>query len=136
MNQTEKLFLVSAAREARENAYSPYSGYSVGAALYVEVDEGTWEVRTGCNIENCNFTNTNHAEQVAVANALADGLSPDSFVAIAISTDAQDGGAPCGLCQQTLAEFVSDDFPIFIDCGEQDFREVTLDDAELFRADI
>ena len=54
--------LVEQAREAREAAYAPYSEYNVGAALKTE--EG--DVYTGCNIEIANFSNTLHAEEVAV----------------------------------------------------------------------
>ena len=50
--------LISQALSARENAYAPYSGFMVGAALLCK--DGT--VYTGCNIENAAFTPTNCAE--------------------------------------------------------------------------
>ena len=48
---TEYRKLVSAALEAREKAYAPYSGYRVGAALLCA--DGT--VVRGCNIENAAY---------------------------------------------------------------------------------
>ena len=53
--------LISQALSARENAYAPYSGFMVGAALLCK--DGT--VYTGCNIENAAFTPTNCAERTA-----------------------------------------------------------------------
>lgn len=41
--------LLEMAIEARKNAYVPYSGYAVGAAL--ETKDG--HVFTGCNVESC-----------------------------------------------------------------------------------
>ncbi len=45
MNDAE---LLSAADKAMENAYAPYSGFRVGAALLC----ADGRVFTGCNIEN------------------------------------------------------------------------------------
>lgn len=135
ISSSVKESMVERAKNMRDNAYSPYSNYSVGAVLAVAPNDDTVEFYTGCNIENCNFTNTTHAEQVAVASAVSDGYSGDEFVCIAISTEGEDGGAPCGLCQQTLAEFVDDDFELLLDTGEK-YRSVTLGDAELFRIDL
>ena len=104
--------LLAAAREARANAYAPYSEYTVGAAL--ETADGT--VYTGCNVENVNFSNSLHAEEVALGTAVADGHR--EFARLAVSSGAEDGVTPCGMCRQTLAEFCSGDFPIFCDEGD------------------
>ncbi|MFB6255270.1 MAG: cytidine deaminase, partial [Haloplanus sp.] len=58
--------LVQTARDALDEAYVPYSDYTVGAAL--RAADGT--VFTGCNIENANYSNSLHAEEVAVAEAV------------------------------------------------------------------
>lgn len=111
--------LVDAARQAQSAAHAPYSDYSVGAAI--EASSG--EVFTGCNIEIVNFSNSLHAEEVAIAEALKNGHR--EFDRIAVSSAARDGVTPCGMCRQTLAEFCSGDFPIL--CDEGDSRtEYTL----------
>jgi len=103
---------VTAAREALAEAYVPYSDYAVGAAL--STDGGS--VYTGCNVENANYSNSLHAEEVAIGRAVADGHR--SFDAIAVASGAQDGVTPCGMCRQTLAEFCGESVPVYCDEGE------------------
>ena len=110
--------LLAAAREAAEAAYAPYSEYRVGAAI--ETADGS--VYTGCNVENANYSNSLHAEEVAVGSAVSEGHQ--SFARLAVSSANRDGVTPCGMCRQTLAEFCDDDFPIRTD-GE-DATEYTL----------
>ncbi|WP_369685592.1 cytidine deaminase [Salinibaculum rarum] len=104
--------LVEMAREARAEAYTPYSEYAVGAAI--RVADGT--VFTGCNVENANYSNSLHAEEVAVGSAVAAGHR--EFAELAVSSGEQDGVTPCGMCRQTLAEFCDESFPIHCDGGE------------------
>jgi cytidine deaminase len=104
--------LVSAARAALAEAYAPYSEYPVGAAL--RTAEGT--VYTGCNVENANFSNSLHAEEVAIGRAVAEGHR--DFAALAVTSGARDGVTPCGMCRQTLAEFCDEDFPVYCDEGD------------------
>ena len=93
--QTE---LIDAAIRVRHNAYSPYSGLSVGAAVLT--DKGIF---TGCNVENASYGLAMCAERVAVFNAVAAGAKQIQAVAIAGGTDAP--LPPCGACRQVLAEF-------------------------------
>ena len=111
--------LIDAARDAQADAHVPYSDYPVGAAL--RTADGT--VYVGCNIENANYSNSLHAEEVAVAEAVKEGHR--EFAALAVSSERRDGVTPCGMCRQTLSEFCDDDLPIRCDAGEE-VREYTL----------
>jgi len=104
--------LMEAAREAVDASYAPYSEYYVGAAI--ETADGT--VYTGCNIENANYSNSLHAEEVAIGTAVREGHR--EFEQLAVSSASRDGVTPCGMCRQTLAEFCADSFPIYTD-GEE-----------------
>jgi cytidine deaminase len=103
--------LIDAAREARARAYAPYSGYHVGAAILG--DGGA--IYLGCNVENVSYPACLCAERAAVGAMVAAGCR--TFDAIAIST--KDGGAPCGVCLQVLAEFAGDRDPEVLCASDQ-----------------
>ncbi len=108
--------LIAAARDAIDASYAPYSDYQVGAAI--ETADGT--VYTGCNIENANFSNSLHAEEVAIAEAIKNGHT--EFTQLAVTSGRKDGVTPCGMCRQTLAEFCDDDLPVYCDEGDTHTR--------------
>ncbi len=112
--------LIDAARRAQEESYAPYSEYVVGAALLT----ADGEVFTGCNVENANYSNSLHAEEVALGSAVAAGHR--EFERVAVSSGARDGVTPCGMCRQTLAEFCDEAFVVVCDLGEAGTREYTL----------
>ena len=93
--------LLEMAIEARKNAYVPYSGYAVGAAL--ETKDG--HVFTGCNVENAAYGNTLCAERTALVKAVCEGYREFTKIAIAASGSAP---YPCGACRQSLYEFAPD----------------------------
>ena len=106
--------LIEAAREIQSGAHVPYSDYRVGAAL----ETATGDVFVGCNLENANYSNSLHAEEVAIAEAVKTGHR--EFTRIAVSSDRRDGVTPCGMCRQTLAEFCEDDLLVLCDEGEDE----------------
>ena len=102
-----KQILADKAREETNKAYSPYSEFNVGCALLCK--DGS--VYTGCNIENASYSATMCAERVALFSAVKDGKR--EFPAIAIAGRKKKGNfekcAPCGVCLQTLSEFLERD---------------------------
>ncbi len=94
--------LITAARQARENAYAPFSNFRVGAA--VRANSG--RVFTGCNVENATLGLTCCAERVAIFKAVSEGER--GFDAIAVVTDVPGLTPPCGACRQIIWEFCGD----------------------------
>ena len=125
MSEQRKLYasLMDAAVAARAYAYSPYSGYRVGAALL----GADGRVYTGCNIENAGYTPTNCAERTAVFKAVSEGAR--DFTAIAVvggSGETLDAACtPCGVCRQVLAEFCEPNMPVILGTPEG-MRVMTL----------
>ncbi|MCB5230135.1 MAG: cytidine deaminase [Candidatus Cloacimonas sp.] len=91
--------LIEKAKLASQNAYAPYSGYKVGAALLAK----SGKIFTGCNIENASYSLTICAERSALAQAVSAGEK--EYVAIAIYVDSDKLFSPCGACRQVLIEF-------------------------------
>jgi cytidine deaminase len=112
--------LIQRARDALDSAYVPYSEYRVGAALLT----ADGEVFVGCNIENANYSNSLHAEEVAVSEAVKKGHT--EFERLVVTSAARDGVTPCGMCRQTLAEFGDEEMPVVCDEGDGERTEYTL----------
>ena len=99
MTELEIQKLMDCAIKARENAYSPYSHFAVGAALLCE--DGT--LYEGCNIENASYGLTNCAERTVIFKAVSEGHI--KFKALAVVADTEGPCAPCGACRQVVVEF-------------------------------
>jgi cytidine deaminase len=94
--------LIAKAREARERAIAPYSGFKVGAAI--QTRDG--QIYTGCNIENASYGLSICAERVALWKALSEGAH--DFREMAVVSDAETLTSPCGACRQLLWEYCGD----------------------------
>lgn len=119
--------LIPIAIQAMANAYTPYSGFQVGAALLAE--DGT--VYQGCNIENAAYSPTNCAERTAFFKAVSEGQR--TFKAICIvggkAGVLTDYTAPCGVCRQVMREFCCpEQFRIILAKSETDYRTCLLKD--------
>jgi cytidine deaminase len=114
--------LVKKALEARNNAYAPYSGYRVGAALLAK----SGKVYTGVNVENVAYGLTNCAERTAIFNAVTAGER--EFLAVAVANDGGEPGFPCGSCRQVLYEFCSPDIDIITSNQKGEFSVYTLEE--------
>lgn len=126
--------LITAAEEARNSAYSPYSGFAVGAALLT----ASGKVYTGCNIENASFSPTVCAERVAFFSAVKDGEREFDRIAIVggkSDEKPQPICTPCGVCRQVMSEFCHKDFIILLGNSES-FQKYTLGDLLPFSFDM
>lgn len=94
--------LIQAAKNAYSNAYAPYSGFRVGAALLT----AQGRLYTGCNIENASYGATNCAERTAIFKAVSEGER--DFVKIAVVAADGSTAYPCGICLQVMHEFMPD----------------------------
>jgi cytidine deaminase len=94
--------LIDEAKAARENALAPFSKFKVGAALRTK----SGRIFRGCNVENCTYGLTVCAERVALLSALAAGER--EFAAIAVVTQSEEPGTPCGPCRQLMWEYCGD----------------------------
>lgn len=118
--------LCNLAIKSMENAYAPYSGYKVGAALLTKAGK----VFTGCNIENASYTPTVCAERTAIFKAVSEGERNFSMIAVAGGKNGYISGEfpPCGVCRQVLSEFCDGNFTVLSVNGENSYNEYKLSD--------
>jgi cytidine deaminase len=110
---TEQVSLHGQAEAAAANAYVPYSGFRVGAAI--ELADGT--VVTGCNVENAAYSMAICAERPAVVRAVAAGHDARTMRSIAVFVEGGEG-PPCGACRQVLVEFAPKAEVVFTTGGD------------------
>lgn len=103
--------LIEVAKTVCWRAYRPYSKYNVGAAAL------TFDGRIypGINVENAGYTQTKHAEEIAMSAAIADGVLEraaqagltqfEAFVAVAVYAPKGSDPWPCCNCRQFMSEF-------------------------------
>lgn len=107
--------LMDTAILARNNAYSPYSRFNVGAAILL--DNG--ETITGSNQENASYPSGLCAERTAIYYAGAQ-FPKAKMLKMAISASSQNQNTnkpipPCGACRQAIAEYeIKQQLPIEI----------------------
>ena len=116
--------LIKAAWKARDNAYCPYSGFKVGAAMR---SKATGKIYYGCNVENAAFPSGICAERGAICNALATEGPGTEFDEIVIVTNADEPSAPCGSCRQMMVEFGTDAYINSIN-AKGDKTRMTMDE--------
>lgn len=115
--------LIELAIAAKDNSYSPYSKFRVGAAI--KLDDGSYI--QGSNIENAGFSATNCAERSALFTAYSQGYKKSNIMALAVTSDMKAPISPCGVCRQVLLELVNSDCPIFM-VGQEEIIKTTIDE--------
>jgi cytidine deaminase len=115
--------LIKRAKQARENAYVPYSKFKVGASVL----NSDGEVYVGCNIENASYGLSNCAERTAIFKAVSNGKR--DLKAIAIVADVEEGLCmPCGACRQVMAEFMDNEGVVICANTDGDYKIYTVED--------
>lgn len=121
--------LLMEAKRASEMSYSPYSHFSVGAALYC----ADGEIITAANVENRSYGLTICAERSAIVKAVS--MGKQKFTALAVYCGKADYPvSPCGACRQVISEFAQIGMPIYFSGNDISNRiETTIE--ELFPFD-
>lgn len=121
--------IIITALNMRKMSYSPYSKFSVGAALLTK----NGKIFTGCNIENAAYSPSNCAERTAFFKAVSEGERDFTAIAVAGGSAEKDRPsdycAPCGVCRQVMVEFTHpEEFDVILAKDINDFRVYKLKD--------
>lgn len=116
--------LIEQAVKAREQAYSRYSGYSVGAALIDDLGN----VHLGCNVENASYPQGSCAETGAIAAMVVAGGTRIVAIAVAGGSERITTCSPCGGCRQRINEFADDTTRIIIIGEDDEWHSYSIDD--------
>ncbi len=119
--------LIRDAMEGMKNAYTPYSHFTVGAALLTKKQK----IYKGCNIENSAYGPSNCAERTAFFKAISEGEHEFSAIAIVGGKNGlvTDFCPPCGVCRQVMREFVDPkNFLVILARSEEDYLVFLLEE--------
>ena len=105
---TQKMF--ETAWKIRDSAWAPYSGFRVGAALYLP-DHAA--IVAGVNVENASYGATICAERSAIVSAVSQ-YGKTAIGLLVVATDSEKPAVPCAQCLQVLAEFCTDGMPVIL----------------------
>ncbi|NMC39472.1 MAG: cytidine deaminase [Bacteroidales bacterium] len=98
------LKLIEEAKKASENAYAPYSGFRVGAAVLLE----SGRIILGSNVENAAFPSGICAERTALSYSISNfpGDRPSAIAIAAMNANKFTFSpvSPCGNCRQMIIE--------------------------------
>jgi cytidine deaminase len=122
MDSNEKL--IAAAGAVRENAYAPYSGFRVGAAVLDE--QGN--VHIGCNVENVAYPEGVCAEANAIGAMVAAGGTRVAAIAIIGGADDIEVCTPCGGCRQRIREFSDSDTRVILASGGETTESFSIEE--------
>jgi len=104
--------LFEAARAAQRQAYAPYSGFPVGAALR----DAVGLIHAGCNVENAAYPVGTCAEAGAIAAMVAGGGR--AITEILVLGPGPGLVTPCGACRQRIREFAGPDVLVHVADGD------------------
>lgn len=114
--------LIDDAAAARGRAYTPYSGFQVGAAIRA----ASGAVYCGVNVENVAYPEGTCAEAGAIAAMVLGGDT--EITEVAVIADATAPVPPCGGCRQKLVEFAGADVRVTMANLEGEHLVMTMAD--------
>lgn len=107
---------------ARENSYSPYSKFKVGACALLK----NGKIYRGCNIENSSYGLSNCAERTTLFKLYSDGYNKDDVVAFAVIGSTEGPISPCGACRQVMSELLDLDCPVYLFNLDHKLKKTTV----------
>lgn len=108
--------MLSAARDAMDKAYVPYSHFRVGAVIKA----ASGKIYAGCNVENASYPVGSCAEQSAISAMIMGG---DTLIEeIVVMGNGEHLVSPCGACRQRIREFSTPQTKIHI-CDKNGVRK-------------
>lgn len=113
--------LINLAQKAKENSYSPYSNFAVGAVVLA----GSGKVYMGANIENASFPAGCCAERGAIFSALSNGEKVLEKLIVVASDDKV--VYPCGVCRQVILEHMKNGIIVCVK-NENEYEEYKISD--------
>lgn len=113
--------LTAAAAAVRAQAYAPYSGFAVGAALLDEQGR----IHAACNVENAAYPQGLCAEAAAIGVLVAAGGR--AVTAVAVVAGEGRPATPCGGCRQRLREFAPSGTPVHCCSADGVTLDTTID---------
>ena len=116
---------IEIAKNARKNAYAPYTKFYVGCCLKAK----SGKLYSGCNIENYGILSI-CAERTAFVKALSEGEKEFEHIVVfgGKNLDNLSHCLPCGYCRQFMNEFVGKDFKIYSIGEDNNLNEYSLDE--------
>jgi cytidine deaminase len=117
---------INLAKEARQNAYVPYTHFTVGALLRTK----SGKVFKGCNVENGGIQSI-CAERTAFVKAISEGEREFESITVVGGKDGTDPTiecTPCGYCRQFMSEFVDKDFKVYTITKDNKLIEYTMEE--------
>ena len=113
---------IKRASELKENAYSPYSKFKVGAII-IDKNGQSFE---GVNVENSAYGLTICAEGNAITNAIAQvgKLEIDKVI---LASSGEDFVFPCGACRQIIAEFAHEATKVISSNSKGEYIDLKLE---------
>ncbi len=104
------------------NSYSPFSNFKVAAC----VESKAGHFYYGCNVENSTMGATICAERTCIVKMISEEGPRASILKVYILSDTHEPIWPCGICRQSIFEFVEVGGDIEVVSFSRDFKEEKL----------